>query len=228
MRKSLNGRIMDVNVLETGSTGNCVILNDIIALDMGVTYKKVAPYVKKLQLVWVGHAHHDHLNNKTIRRLASERPMLRFACGPFLVNDFLQAGVMKRNIDVLEAVKRYDYGAFQLEPFELFHDCPNYGLKIYMGGEKILYAVDTGYIDHIEAKDFSLFLIEANHHEEEIKERIAEKQSRGEFSYESRAAKTHLSYEQAMNFIAKNAVPNSKYVLLHGHKERSKSHGMQA
>lgn len=143
---------------------------------------------------------------------------MRFAGGQFMVEHFIKAGVNARNIDVLEAWKLYNYGTFQIEPFALVHDVENFGLKIWMGGERALYAVDTGTLDHVQAEGFEYFFIEGNHGEAEIAERIAEKQSRGEFSYEIRAARNHLSYEQAMDFLARNAGPNSQYVLLHQSK----------
>lgn len=34
---------MTCEVLQTGSSGNCVILNGVIALDMGVAYKRSRP-----------------------------------------------------------------------------------------------------------------------------------------------------------------------------------------
>lgn len=136
---------------------------------------------------------------------------------------FLDAGVNPRNIDILEDGKRYDYGLFQVEPVSLYHDVPNFGLKIFIGGEKAIYIVDTGYIDHIEAKNYNLYMIESNHGEEEIATRISEKHSRGEFAYESRAARNHLSREQAMNWLVKNAGPESRYVLLHQHKDARKN-----
>lgn len=48
---------MNYEVLATGSTGNCVILNGSIAIDIGVPYKKVKPYAKKLRLVLLTHVH---------------------------------------------------------------------------------------------------------------------------------------------------------------------------
>lgn len=48
---------MNCNVLKTGSDGNCVILDDRIVIDMGVTYKTIAPYVKDLQLIILTHVH---------------------------------------------------------------------------------------------------------------------------------------------------------------------------
>lgn len=133
---------------------------------------------------------------------------------------FLESGVRASQIDVFDAGNRYDYGAFQIEPIELYHDVPCYGLKIYMNGEKSLFATDTGYIDHIEAKDFDWFFLESNYEQAEIEVRIAEKQARGEFAYETRAARTHLSLEQAIDWLARNAGPQSRYVLLHQHKSK--------
>lgn len=210
---------MNNEIIQSGSSGNCIILNDIIALDMGVSYKKLAPHVRRLQLVFCGHAHSDHFKKSTISKIAAERPTLRFCGGAWMASEFILAGVQPRNIDVLEAGERYNYGEFQIEPVPLYHDVENFGLKIYMGGEKAIYIVDTGYVDHIVAKDFDYYFLESNHTESEISARIAEKQARGEFCYETRAAANHLSQEQAMDWLARNAGPNSKYVFLHQHKE---------
>ena len=48
---------MKYEILATGSKGNCVIINDEIAIDMGVTYKKISPYLKQLKLVLLTHIH---------------------------------------------------------------------------------------------------------------------------------------------------------------------------
>ncbi len=213
---------LQCEILQTGSSGNCVILNGIIALDIGVVYKKVAPYSRGLQLVFVGHEHTDHFKASTIRTLALERPTLRFCGGDWMACKFISAGVPARNIDVLGARKRYDYGAFQIEPVPLYHDVPNYGLKIYIKDKRVIYIVDTGYVGDVEAKDFDLFLLESNHTSAEIEARIADKQSRGEFAYEVRAARNHLSQEQALEWLARNAGPNSKVVFLHQHKDKDK------
>lgn len=214
------------DILKTGSSGNCLILSDVLALDMGVTYKIVAPYVRSLQLVFVGHEHGDHFKASTIRALAQNRPSLRFCGGPWMISRFMEAGVSKANIDVLEAGKRYDYGVLQVEPVPLFHNVPNFGLKIYMSGKKAIYIVDTGSVDGIEAKNFDLILLESNHRRAEIDDRIAAKQAAGEFAYELEAMRNHLSYEQAMDWLAANAGPNSRYVLLHGHVDKGKKeHG---
>lgn len=216
---------LSINVLQTGSSGNCLILENIIALDMGVTYKTVAPCVRSLQLVFVGHEHGDHFKDSTIRALARNRPSLRFCGGPWMIPRFIAAGVSAKNIDVLEAGKIYDYGAFQIEPVTLFHNVPNFGLKIYMNGKKAIYIVDTGSVSGIEAKDFDYFLLEANHTEADILRRMEGKIAEGSYSYELAAMKNHLSREQAEAWLARNKGPESQVVFLHQHVERKRGSG---
>lgn len=48
---------MTFDVIESGSSGNAVVLNDTILLDCGVAYKKIEPYIKGLQLVFISHCH---------------------------------------------------------------------------------------------------------------------------------------------------------------------------
>ena len=190
--------MIDYKVLQTGSSGNCVIVNNIIALDMGIPYKKIFPYARSLCLVFVGHEHGDHFKKSTIQALAAERPTLRFCGGPWMTRKFIDAGVDKRKIDVLEAGESYDYGLFRIEPVPLHHNVPNFGLKIFIGGKKLIYIVDTGFIDDVEAKNFNLYLVEANHQQAEIEARIKAKKSAGEYAYEYEAKRNHLSHPKRM------------------------------
>ena len=48
---------MNYEVVETGSNGNAVVINDEILIDIGVPYKKIAPYAKKLKIVLLTHIH---------------------------------------------------------------------------------------------------------------------------------------------------------------------------
>lgn len=48
---------MEYEILATGSSGNCTIINHSIAIDMGIAYKKIEPYVKDLKLVLLTHIH---------------------------------------------------------------------------------------------------------------------------------------------------------------------------
>lgn len=212
---------MTCNVIATGSSGNAVLLNDSVLVDCGVPFKALQPYLRGLRLVLLTHRHGDHFKVETVRRLAQERPTLRFACCPWMVEHLLQAGVSAKHIDVCGIGAGICYGGnFTFEPFQLFHDVDNCGWKIQMGEERMLYATDTGTMDGVKAGGYDLYMIEANHTQAEIEERIQRKLESGEFIYEYRAAVGHLSREKADAWLAENAIPGkSKVVYLHGHKE---------
>lgn len=208
------------NKIASSSAGNCLIINKFLILDLGVPFKKIKPYYKDIKLVFIGHQHLDHLNKTCVKMLARERPTVRFAVGEWLVPILLECGVSKQNIDVIEAPKVYDYGICKISPVVLYHDVQNYGLRIFIGEEKALYATDTSTMKGIVAKDYNLYLLESNYSEDEIQERIRGKKENGQYCYEERVIKTHLSHEQASEWLMANMGEKSDYVFLHAHKER--------
>lgn len=48
---------MNIEIVQTGSDGNAVIINDNILIDCGVPFKKLEPYAKQLRLVLLTHVH---------------------------------------------------------------------------------------------------------------------------------------------------------------------------
>ena len=206
---------MNYKIINSGSDGNCLIIENKIAIDMGVSYKKLSPYVKTLQIVLLTHIHCDHFNKKTIKRLAADRPTLRFGCCEWLIKDLVGCGVEKKNIDVLTIGKIYDYRIFKVSIDKLYHDVPNCCYKLKLGTIKIIYATDTNRIDHIVAKNYDYYFIEGNYeNEEELHNRAIDN------FYENRVKNTHLSKVQATEWLIKNMGDNSKYIFMHEHKER--------
>lgn len=212
--------IMKYNIISTGSKGNAVVINDIILIDCGVSFKQLKDVYKQLKIVLMTHIHSDHFNGRTIRALANNRPTLRFAAGEHLVPDLVKCGVSKHNIDVLETGKLYDYKQFKLSPVKLYHDVPNFGYRVFMNGEKLFYATDTNTLEGITAKDYDLYMVEANYIDEEIQDRIKEKQKNGEYAYEVGVLHTHLSKKKCDDFIYSNIGKNGEYIYLHRHEDR--------
>ena len=216
---------MTCEIIATGSTGNAVLLDGTVLVDCGVPYRHLEPFMLRLQLVLLTHAHSDHFRTSTVRRLASERPMLRWACCPWMVQRLVDAGVRKRQIDVIAAgaAKRYSVRISRVQPVPVPHDVPNCGWRLDIGGEQAFYATDCGSLDDISLPGLDLYLIEANHTTEDIQQRAQEKLARGEYAYEIRAAANHLSLEQATEWICKNAGPQSRYIFLHQHHEQNQN-----
>ncbi len=210
---------MHYKIIATGSKGNAVVLNDYILVDCGVPFKKLKDNYRDIKIVLLTHIHSDHFNRSTIRRLARDRPTLRFGCCSWLVADLLECGVSKRNIDVYEIGKVYDYKAFKVSPIKLYHDVPQCGYRIFADGKKAMYATDTAHLQGISAKGYDLYLLEANYEQSELQERIRAKEENGGYIYEYNIPDRHLSKEQADEFIFENMGANSKYVYLHEHRE---------
>ena len=210
---------MDYTVISTGSKGNCVIIGGKVMIDCGVSYKAIKPYVKGLKLVLLTHKHSDHFKPETIRRLAAERPSLRFGCGKWLLSSVIVSGVRKTNIDIYTPNTKNCYtDDLQLIMIPLKHNVSNCGYKLYINGEKIFYATDCNNLDGIDAPNYDLYMIEANYEDTEIRQRIEEKQANGQYCYEYQVLNNHLSKQKADNFIAENAGDKSRFVYLHGHE----------
>lgn len=212
--------MIDYHIINSGSDGNSTVFNGRVMIDCGVPFKLIEPVYKDLKLVLLTHIHSDHFNKATIRRLAKERPTLRFACGRWLVSALRSAGVDSHNIDVLECDVMYGYGICNVTPVFLQHNVPNCGYKIHFGDAgKVFYATDCSNLNGITAVGYDLYMVEANYEDAEIAETIEQKRADGLFAYEVRAKKNHLSKAKCNDWLYKNMAANSVYVYMHCHKD---------
>lgn len=208
-------------ILSSGSKGNCIIINDYLMLDCGLTYKNIKEHLDKIKLIFISHIHQDHFKKSTIKKIAFEKPNIKFIVGNYLVADLILLGVNKKNIITFDTGKWYNIGIFKVKMDYLFHDVPNNCLHIeFKDGEKLIYATDTNSIEHIKAEEYALYLIEANYlTDDELREKIKEQEEKGEYSYYNRVLDTHLSQLQAINWLDKNKGVNSEYCFIHQHIE---------
>lgn len=208
---------MTSKILATGSKGNAVLLDGRILIDCGVPYKTLEPYLYDICLVLLTHAHSDHFNESTIRKLHRRRPVLRFACCANVAPRLAQLVNPSRMVLLEPEKDQYFRGICTVKPFSLIHDVENYGYIVSNGNKTALYATDTQYIP-ISAPNLDLYMVEANYGTEEIQQRIQAKAARGEFSHESRVLATHMSQETACHWLNENADPlKSRIVFLHQH-----------
>lgn len=208
-------------VIGTGSTGNAVLLEDRVMVDIGLPWSRIEPHADKLQLVLATHRHSDHWNPATVRALHRARPGVRFGCCEWMLPLAYAAGLPEWCVDLYQLDTPYTYGDITVMAQETPHNVRNCCYHIQIGAQRCLYATDCSSLGHVSAKGYDLLAIEANHGQEEIQERIRQKQAAGVYAYEVEAARNHLSEEQAMDWIAANAeYGKTSYVLLHRHVER--------
>lgn len=211
------------HVISTGSKGNAVVINDFILVDCGVPFKAIKPFASKLKLVLLTHIHSDHFRPSTLHTLSRERPTLRFACCAWLASDLVAAGVPAKNIDILEIGVMYDYGICNVIPVALVHNVPNCGYKIHFSVGKVFYATDTNNLNGISARNYDLYMVEANYEEETILQKIADKKAAGEYAYEVNAMRNHLSKAKCDDFIYRNIGCSGEYIYLHCHVEEEET-----
>lgn len=201
-------------VIKSGSTGNAVIYHNNIMVDCGVTFASVLPFLYDIQIILLTHVHKDHFNIKTLKKIQSERPTLRIGCGEWLENELKGF----KNVDIYEIGQIYDYNLFKISPIKLYHDVPNCGYRIFKDNTKIIHATDTAHLQGITAKDYDLYAIEHNYNEDTVYDVIEYKTLNGEFTHETGAINSHLSEQQARDFIFKNA--GTKYEVLRLHESK--------
>lgn len=126
----------------------------------------------------------------------------------------------KKNIDIFQIGTTYDYKLFKIIPVKLYHDVLQCGYRVLFDDYKIIYMTDTKTVEGISAQNYDLYLIEGNYDEDEITERIKQKQQNCKYVYEFRAKDSHLSIQQASEFLLNNMGENSEYVFMHQHVER--------
>ncbi len=216
---------MQINIIQTGSKGNAVLLDGVVLVDCGVSYSAVKQHAKDIKLVLLTHQHFDHAKPSTVRRLAYENPNIRWACCEWMLPILEACQVPRHKVDVIkpEGVATYrrlidTKVDLSISPVLLKHDVPNCGWKIKTPNFKAIYATDTRDLNDVVAKDYDLYMIEGNYSEKDIVDRVKQKLNDGDFIYENRVVNTHLSTEQAERWIANNAGQKSKYILLHGHE----------
>jgi len=211
---------MNYNIIRTGSKGNAVVIGGVLMVDCGVPFKLLKDVYKDLRIVLMTHCHSDHFCKSTIKKLAAERPGLRWGVGEWMARPLVDQGVAKNRIDIFDFGIMYDFCDFAISTFPLYHNAPNCGYHIKLQGKDIFYATDTGSLDGLALPDFDLIMIEANYTDAEIEQTIAAKMESGEFCYETAVVNNHLSKAQADDFISQHLKPGGEYQYIHQHQER--------
>ncbi len=218
--------MIEYNIISSGSDGNATIINKSILIDCGVSFRALKEYSKDLKIVLLTHIHSDHFCRTTVRKLANERPTLRWACCGWMVESLLYCNVKPGNIDILDFGPEYNYGKFSVIPFPVKHNVPNCGYKLHFNtGEKVFYATDCNNLNGISAKGYDLYLVEANYEEKEIHDRIKQKRLDGQYAYEERVIWNHLSKEKCDDWLYRNMKSTSRYVYMHMHNEKLREKG---
>jgi len=200
--------LIQFKIIASSSKGNCYLFEDFILLDVGISFKALKEKVdiSKIKYVLLTHIHSDHFNKDTIRKLYVNNRSIKFVCGNHLLNELLKIAIPKENIAVIQIGKRYKIKDIEIVAIKSYHDVPNIGYRIFKDGYKHLHITDTAHLKGISAKNYDSATLECNHEEVEALRLIAEAEEKGEFTHLKGAMNSHLSVQQAVEFVKANNI----------------------
>lgn len=182
--------MIDVRILATGSSGNCVLIGGNILVDAGITYKLFSQFgipLADIKCCIITHKHGDHMNKPFVRKmLMNGVPVIMSQDS---VADLQLEGkldtegfVENRSILFLKAGEEYKFenGLTMTAHPQKHHDIINYALVFTNEeGERLLYSTD---LDSLEPTDvgeglmhlgmFDTILLEGNYDESYLRSYI--------------------------------------------------------
>jgi len=164
---------MDIQVLASGSRGNCYRISDGITpllLECGIRLQDIRQRLNfrlsEIAGCLVSHEHGDHA--KAIKDL------LKAGVDCYMSRGTVEAlKVTGHRVKIIEALKQFNIGTWAVLPFDTVHDAaePLGFLLANRNGEKLLFATDTAYIRY-KFQGLTHIMIEANYQADILHENV--------------------------------------------------------
>lgn len=184
---------MKYKIIASGSSGNCVVINDVM-VDCGVAFNAIKEDLYKIKYLLITHIHTDHINETTLTRIKKEFPRIKII-GNHEVHQVHRVDVISNND---YPIKTKDYTFI---PFKLVHDVVTQGFVWDYKDFKIIYAIDTASLENAPTDKYDYLFLESNHDAKRLEQVRAERN--GSYSpYLS--AKRHLSTQDCRTFYYLN------------------------
>jgi len=197
-----------IEIVETGSQGNCFLFDEEVMIDCGVPYSHLSKVdFSKVKYILLSHEHGDHFNKKTISKIATTHSHSRFVCGEWM-EEWLTVAIPthRDRIDVIDMGVVYQWGEWMIVGVSLYHNVPNCGYSLIKNGHYHIHATDTTTMDGIHARGYHTATIECNHCIDEANRLIEGANEIGEYSHLKRAIKTHMSVQDALKWCELNEI----------------------
>jgi len=140
--------------------------------------------------------------------------LARAACDIYMLQETKEAlNLSGHRIHVIEPLKQFNVGTFQVLPFPLKHDVPNIGFLLSSGGYKAVYITDTPYCPY-RFSGLNLVAIECNYSDDVLRENV--RAGKLSAAQRKRILHSHFGLENLMLFFEANGFRSLKEIhLLH-------------
>lgn len=154
--------MLNYEIIASGSSGNCVIIEDIM-FDCGVSYNKIKNKLYDVDYLIITHIHSDHLKETTYQRIRKNFPHIT-TIGNYQVSQKLN-GDLDFVVDIGEVNEIGDYA---FEVFEAVHDVVNCGYCWRAKEYEIIYCTDAVSYEYAPDREYDYLFLESNHDEDKL------------------------------------------------------------
>lgn len=221
--------MINVRILATGSSGNCVLIDDSVLVDAGITFKHFKEFDIPLSSIGsciITHKHGDHMKKPFVRKLlesgitvfmSQDSAAELQAEGRCNVEEYVENGCIR----FLRPDEVYKFGetlTMTAHP-QKHHDIINYALVFEKADNRLLYSTD---LDSLEPTDvgeglmhlgmFDTILLEGNYDEPYLRSYIEymisispEAQNPGEMDNNELEIWVKRNYRMLPDDVARNA-----------------------
>ena len=206
---------MDIQVLGTGSTGNCYRISGgktSLLLDCGLPVKKIKEGLKfrlsDIDGCLLTHEHFDH--SKAARDIIKSGIDVYMSEG---TRDALNINKSHR-LNIVEPKKQFKLGSLEIMPFDTQHDAKEplgYLIGSNATREVLLYATDTYYLKY-KFPGLTHILIECNYIKDILDSNLQE--GKVSLTLRDRLVESHFSLDNLKNFFRANDLSKVREIWL--------------
>jgi len=201
--------MIDIEVLATGSKGNCYLLKSgetRILLDCGLAYRKTLQLLKfeLPSAVLVTHEHKDHAK--------SAADFIKHGVDVYMTTGTAMALGLEENhrLNLIDDKEFSPDSRFEFWAFKVSHDAAEpVNFLISTKDDKILYLTDLGKVPKFNCLDATKILIETNFDHETLR-----RNKKLDFHQAIRIKDNHLAIDSAVEFLQKSDKSALKEVYL--------------
>ena len=206
---------MEIQVLASGSTGNCYHISDGVSpilIECGIPWKQIQRGINfqtsELVGVLVSHEHLDHCK--------AAKDLMRAGIDCYMSGDTAEAlGSYSYRLNIVKALQQFQVGEWTILPFDTQHDAaePLGFLLANKAGQKLLFATDTYYLKY-KFQGLTHIMLECNYALDIIQKNVADGVVPP--AVKNRVLRSHFSLENVLEFLRANDLSQVREIhLLH-------------